>query len=304
MAKRYFWLKLKEDFFKTKEMRKLRRIAGGDTYSIIYLKLILLSVKTEGKIYYENVEDTFIQELSYELDEKECNVELCLDFLVKYKLIEFCSDNEFSIEYSINNIGSESDSAERVRKLRERKTLHCNEKMLLGNEKMLPSNTCVTKCNTEQEQEQHTDLQTNLEQHQQAENTVVEKNVAAVSEIDSITLESIQKKIENIGSISKGTVKNLIEKNGIDRVNLYLDNFDKFNVTKNPIGFLIKAIENAYDIPAAVKKNNGQPVQSNNFTQREIDDEEAEILENWEMMNEEEREKARSLLKIKKGYSL
>jgi len=138
----------------------------------------------------------------------------------------------------------------------------------------------------------------------EVEKPVVEKNVAAVLEIDSITLETTQKKIESIGSISKGTVKSIIEKYGIDKVNLYLDNFSKFNCTRNPIGFLIKAIENAYDIPAVAKKNNGQPVQSANFTQREIDDEEAEILENWQMMNEEQREEARSLLKIKKGYSL
>ena len=30
--KRYYWLKLSEDFFRQKEIKKLRRIAGGDTY--------------------------------------------------------------------------------------------------------------------------------------------------------------------------------------------------------------------------------------------------------------------------------
>jgi hypothetical protein len=127
---------------------------------------------------------------------------------------------------------------------------------------------------------------------------VVEKNVVAVSEIDSIAIETTQKKIESIGSINKGKVKELIEKYGTENINLYLDNFSKFNVTKNPVGFLIKAIENAYDIPAAVKKNNGQPVQSANFTQREFSQEEADIFENWYMMNEDQKKEAE--LKLQK----
>ena len=50
MAKRYFWLKLKEDFFRQKEIKKLRKIAGGDTFTIIYLKLQLLSLQDNGKL--------------------------------------------------------------------------------------------------------------------------------------------------------------------------------------------------------------------------------------------------------------
>ena len=40
--KKYYWLKLKEGFFEQKIIKKLRKIAGGDTYVIIYLKMQLL----------------------------------------------------------------------------------------------------------------------------------------------------------------------------------------------------------------------------------------------------------------------
>ena len=49
MGKRYYWLKLPDDFFRQKPIKKLRRIAGGDTYTIIYLKMLLVSLKNEGK---------------------------------------------------------------------------------------------------------------------------------------------------------------------------------------------------------------------------------------------------------------
>ena len=41
--KRYYWLKLDRGFFDQKEIKLLRKIAGGDTYTIIYLKLLLAS---------------------------------------------------------------------------------------------------------------------------------------------------------------------------------------------------------------------------------------------------------------------
>ena len=47
MAKKYFWLKLKDNFFKQKSIKKLRKMAGGDTFTIIYLKMQLLSLTNE-----------------------------------------------------------------------------------------------------------------------------------------------------------------------------------------------------------------------------------------------------------------
>lgn len=69
MAKKYYWLRLKDDWFNSKVIKKLRKIAGGDTYTIIYLKMQLLSLKNEGKLYYEGVEDSFEEELALDLDE-------------------------------------------------------------------------------------------------------------------------------------------------------------------------------------------------------------------------------------------
>ena len=58
--KRYFWLKLQQDFFGRKEIKMLRRIAGGDTYTVIYLKMLLKSLQTNRKLYYEGISNDFI----------------------------------------------------------------------------------------------------------------------------------------------------------------------------------------------------------------------------------------------------
>ena len=52
---RYYWLKLQEDFFDSKRIKKLRRIAGGDTYTIIYLKMQLKALKTNGVLEYTGI---------------------------------------------------------------------------------------------------------------------------------------------------------------------------------------------------------------------------------------------------------
>lgn len=120
MAKKFFWLKLKEDFFRDKRIKKLRKIAGGDTYTIIYLKLQLLSLKHNGTLIYEGVEDTLEEELALEIDEDEDNVKVALAFLFTNGLIEETDPNHFVMTETIQCIGSESASAERVRKHREK----------------------------------------------------------------------------------------------------------------------------------------------------------------------------------------
>ena len=88
MAKRYYWLKLKEDWFSDKRIKKLRSIAGGDTYTVIYLKMMLLSLKDEGKLYFEGVENDFASEIALALDEGVEDVKLTLTFLEQHGLIE------------------------------------------------------------------------------------------------------------------------------------------------------------------------------------------------------------------------
>ncbi|UTH07920.1 phage replisome organizer N-terminal domain-containing protein [Macrococcoides canis] len=121
-TKRYFWLKLKEDFFNQKEIKLLRKIAGGDTYTIIYLKLLLLSLKNDGKIYFDGLTDEFSEEIALEIDESVENVQVTMQFLQQKGLIAF--DTEHQDEFELTNIasmiGSETDKAAMMRRKRAR----------------------------------------------------------------------------------------------------------------------------------------------------------------------------------------
>lgn len=145
--KRFYWLKLHEDFFRQREIKKLRRIAGGDTYTIIYLKLLLLSLKDGGRLYYSGIEEDFAAEMALELDETEDNVLVTLNFLRGAGILQENNGQEFELLTVADMTGSETSGARRVRAHRERKALQSNESPL-------QSNGGVTSCNVEKEQEQ------------------------------------------------------------------------------------------------------------------------------------------------------
>ena len=147
--KRYYWLKLPKDFFTSLKIKKLRKIAGGDTYTIIYLKLCLLSISNNGIIYYEGIEETFEKEIALLLDEDEDNVVFTLMFMKGQGLIIEQKDNIADLDI-LNSyflpeaslmIGSESESAARVRKLRNKQI---NSLKNTENSKALQCNADVT----------------------------------------------------------------------------------------------------------------------------------------------------------------
>lgn len=138
-VKKYYWLKQPSTFFQDPKIKKLRRIAGGDTFTIIYQKIMLLSIVNGGIISHQGIEDTLAQELSLVLDEDVENVKVTLTYMQVQGLIEELDDQSFLLPFVPALIGSETDSAERVRKFREKKALHCN--------------TQVTLCNTELEED-------------------------------------------------------------------------------------------------------------------------------------------------------
>ena len=120
--KRYYWLKLADDFFTSKRIKKLRSLAGGDTFTIIYLKMQLKALKTDGYLYFDGIMNDFAEELALDIDESVENVKITIQYLLTVGLLE-CSDDgdEYYLTYLKNLIGSEGSSAQRMRVHRNKK---------------------------------------------------------------------------------------------------------------------------------------------------------------------------------------
>jgi predicted phage replisome organizer len=172
MSKRYFWLKLKEDFFKSVAMRKLRKVAGGDTYTIIYLKMMLSCLNTDGVLFYEGIEDDISKELALILDEDPENVKITMNFLQQAGLLKYENAGDIRLKEVPILTGSETDKAGYMRNKR------ANEKLLTaenGNNvtALLPD---VTECYTEKEKEREKDKEKEKERDKEEEKEE-EKNI-------------------------------------------------------------------------------------------------------------------------------
>ncbi|WP_261079567.1 phage replisome organizer N-terminal domain-containing protein [Streptococcus mitis] len=124
--KRYFWIQLAQDFFKSKEMKLLRKIAGGDTHTIIYLKMMLISLEDGGHIYYDDLADNLAEEIALVIDENVEDIKITLIFLESKGLLTRKNDKDYFLEQVPEMVGSETASTRRSRKHRELRGLHCN----------------------------------------------------------------------------------------------------------------------------------------------------------------------------------
>ena len=116
----YFWWKFKHDFFDDIGIKRLSKLPKGDTFILLYIKLITLALKCNGYICYEGIGISLNEEISLHLDRdiEECT-EL-IEVLEKYNLITLIDDNETIYIKSFNTYTGADDAKTRMRNSRER----------------------------------------------------------------------------------------------------------------------------------------------------------------------------------------
>lgn len=123
VEKRYYWIQIEKDFFRNKEIKFFKNIAGGDTYTVIYLKMLLKSIDGEGKLFFEGFEKTFAQELALDIDEEEKNVEFVVGYLISKGLLVEHNFEEYELTSFKSMVGSETAAASRMRRMRAKKSV-------------------------------------------------------------------------------------------------------------------------------------------------------------------------------------
>ena len=77
-------------------------------------------MKTDGLIRFDHLEDNIADELALDLDENPDDIRATLIYLTSCGLAESSDASDFYFPYAVENVGSESSAAERMRKMRER----------------------------------------------------------------------------------------------------------------------------------------------------------------------------------------
>lgn len=120
-AKRYYWLKLGNTYFSQLEQKKMRKQKDGMNMQVIYLRMMLLSIDKDGYIYYQGVYDSIEEELAEEFSEDIELVQRTVEYLQDNNMLEV-NDSDYFLPQAVEYTGSECYSAERMRRLRERRT--------------------------------------------------------------------------------------------------------------------------------------------------------------------------------------
>ena len=192
--KRYYWIQLAQDFFKSKEMKLLRKIAGGDTHTIIYLKMMLISLEDGGHIYYDGLADNLAEEIALVIDENVEDIKITLIFLESKGLLTRNSDRDYFLEQVPEMVGSETASARRVRKFRE-------------NKQVLLCNTDVTKCNGDIDIEKDIDTEIEKDIDENPVALIVEEYQSRIAPLDGTQFEILKEFITLDGMEAKVVLK-------------------------------------------------------------------------------------------------
>ena len=120
---RYYFLKLPKEFFQDKIMRKLRRLPGGELYTIIALKILLLGATSDSRIYYDGIEKTFAEEIALSIDEDAMATNVVIEFLISCGWLVQESKNVLFAEKSKELTESISARTERWRRQKEKEAM-------------------------------------------------------------------------------------------------------------------------------------------------------------------------------------
>ena len=155
-AKRYYWLKLKEDFFADDgAISWIEEQENGKEYCLFYLKLCLKALKSEG-ILIRTVGDILVPYDVGKLAEitrtSVDTVRIAMQLFQQIGLVQVLENGEIYLTQLSQMVGSETDKAALMRKSRESKKLGNNVTPALPN------------CYTEKEKEIEIDKEKDKEQ--------------------------------------------------------------------------------------------------------------------------------------------
>lgn len=213
-TKKYYWLKLKRDFFKRHDIRIIEEMPNGKDYILFYLKLLLESIDHEGTLRFSDAIPYNEQMLSVVTNTNVDIVRSAMKIFTELNMMEILDDGTFYMSEVNKMIGSETEWAKKKRVQRAK-------------EDNVPK--LSSKCPTELDKEQDKELY--IEQDVDVDVTATSSGFS--TENDDLSTNS---KFDRLcGSLGKGVVmltpeqdEALLDKLGFHAYNHYVERLATF----------------------------------------------------------------------------
>ena len=239
--KKYYYLKLADNFYDRDEMIILESMTDGYMYSNILLKLYLRSLKNEGKLLFNDRIPYNSQMLANITRFPIGVIEKALKIFLDLGLIEILDNGAIYMLDIQNFIGKSTTEADRERNYRKR---IADDKKKLGQ----MSGLCLDKTTPETEQE------IEIEQEQEIEQEI-KQEIEQQQEIEEIVVGKVKLFFPYLNEKDIEAIKNEFLKTNKDiyylmeKLILTFDNKD----IKNKVGYLLKAIRDDYNMNLVTK---------------------------------------------------
>lgn len=230
--KKYYWLKLKEDFFEEDTISWIEEQENGKEYCLFYLKLCLKSLKTDGTLI-RNVGTMLVPYDAKKLGEITNTdidtVRVAMELFKNIGLVEILDNGEIYLNQLQNMVGSESKWAEKKRKQRK--------KVIEDNVPLLSQN-CPRETEKEKEIEQEIDIEKEIETELEQQQEIKRKDVVGKVKLYMPYLN--EKDIDTIVNEFLKANKDMYYLS--EKLILVCDSKN----IENRVGYLIKAIKEDY----------------------------------------------------------
>lgn len=120
-TKKYYWLKLKRDFFKRHDIRIVESMPNGKDYILFYLKLLLESIDHEGTLRFSDTIPYNEQMLSVVTNTNIDIVRSAMKLFIELNMMQVLEDQTIYMTEVDKLIGSETEWAKKKREYREKK---------------------------------------------------------------------------------------------------------------------------------------------------------------------------------------
>jgi predicted phage replisome organizer len=214
--KRYYYLKLKDNFFDSEEIKILESLPNGIYYSNLLIKLYLKSLKCNGAL---RINDCIPFDENMIATITNLNIDIVrngLKVLSSLKLIERLHDGTIYMMNIQSFIGKSSSEADRKRLYREKIE---EQKLILGQ----MSTVCLTESDTGSglsvdkrppETEKDIDKDIDLD---------IEKDKSNIVSESVNILKNFEEKTGLIGGLNLGALKTAVQLHGAENVNKAMD---------------------------------------------------------------------------------
>ena len=226
--KKYYWLKLKRDFFKRHDIRIIEEMPNGKDYILFYLKLLLESIDHEGSLRFSDTIPYNEQMLSVVTNTNIDIVRSAMKLFIELNMMSVFDDQTIYMTEVDKLIGSETEWA---RKKRLQRAKEDNVPQL--------SSKCPTEIEIEIEKETEEEIEKEKEFHSfihSAEDEYIQKKVEE-SELEGDDAETYKEELkQNLkqkyfsGNLGKGVVfmsneqfGDLCDRLSIDELDKYID---------------------------------------------------------------------------------